>query len=159
MEPRLGQTLRDVVTGFTGIASIRVEMLNGNVQFSLYPQTADSAKYPEGMSVDANLCEVVDDRLVHKVVEPDKDLPFIPLGKPVRDVLTGFVGTPIRRNIYLSGCVYYSVEGRTTAPGATAFAEEYHLSAQRLERVPESSPNVPQSRPTGGPSTPIPRRT
>lgn len=164
---RLGQTIRDMATGFTGVATARVELLNGNVQFSVYPKAKpDAEKYPDGVNVDLNLCEVVDDILVDRVVEPPEDLPYFELGSMVRDKLNGFQGVAVRRNVFLSGCVYYSVEGRSTSAGAKSWAEEAYLPAQRLELAPVADLDVTRLESTrrqlrtatGGPSAPVQRQ-
>lgn len=55
----LGNTVRDVVTGFTGIATARVEYLNGCVQFCLSPKAVDN-KVVDGVYIDHQRLEVVD---------------------------------------------------------------------------------------------------
>lgn len=57
---KLGEKLRDRVTGFEGIATCRTEYLNGCIQYSLTPKAKKTAdKYPEGISLDVeNLVRV-----------------------------------------------------------------------------------------------------
>jgi len=59
---KLGQKLRDKVSGFEGIATSRIEYLNGCVQFCLKPKSTDG-KMPEGEYIDIQQLEVVDDGL------------------------------------------------------------------------------------------------
>lgn len=56
---KLGDKLRDTVTGFTGIATARVEYLNGCVQFHLRPKTGESGKFPDGQYIDEEQLELL----------------------------------------------------------------------------------------------------
>lgn len=62
---KLGQRLKDKVSGFSGIATSRVEFLNGCVRYCLQPpvSTQDPAKLPDGTYFDAEQLEYVDDGL------------------------------------------------------------------------------------------------
>ncbi len=65
---KLGVTVKDLVTGFKGIATSRVEYLNGCVQYYVQPgltekQLADG-KFPDGAYVDHQRLIVVDERSV-----------------------------------------------------------------------------------------------
>jgi len=60
----LGQKVRDIVTGFTGIATAKVEYLNGCVQFHVRPTVAtpkkgESQEYPDGKYIDVEQLRVV----------------------------------------------------------------------------------------------------
>lgn len=55
----LGQEVRDVVTGFAGIAVSRLEFLNGCVQYCVKPKAGDDGKMPEGEWIDIQQLEVV----------------------------------------------------------------------------------------------------
>ena len=69
----LGAKLRDVVTGFEGIATERVEMLNGCVQYQLVEQGPhENGKEIKTVSVDAHQLEYVDDG-IRDFVEENKD--------------------------------------------------------------------------------------
>jgi hypothetical protein len=56
----LGQKLRDRVTGFEGIATSKVEYLNGCVQFCIKPPMKDG-KIVEGEYFDQQQLEFVDE--------------------------------------------------------------------------------------------------
>lgn len=57
MDLRLGQELRDRVSGLVGIAVARVEYLNGCVQFCIQPP-AEKGTRPDGVYVDQQQLEV-----------------------------------------------------------------------------------------------------
>ncbi|HEX7111391.1 MAG TPA: hypothetical protein VF216_03030 [Mizugakiibacter sp.] len=48
----LGNEVKDVVTGFEGIATAKVEYLNGCVQFCVTPQVGADNKMPDGVYID-----------------------------------------------------------------------------------------------------------
>jgi hypothetical protein len=54
-----GQTLRDVVTGFVGVATGRVEYLTGCTQFLLNPKVDDKNTPGEGRWFDEDRLEVL----------------------------------------------------------------------------------------------------
>ncbi|MBK8916400.1 MAG: hypothetical protein IPM64_17685 [Phycisphaerales bacterium] len=54
----LGSKVRDIVTGFEGVATARVQYLNGCVQFCILPASIDG-KMPEGAYVDYQRLEVI----------------------------------------------------------------------------------------------------
>jgi len=72
----LGNEVRDIVTGFKGIAVARVEYINGCVQYCVKPQTGEDNKMPEGEYLDVQQLEVVSDGVT---------LELIPTGGPQRD--------------------------------------------------------------------------
>ena len=79
---KLGQKVRDKVTGFEGIAIAKVEYLNGCVQFCVKPKAVDS-KMLEGEYIDDGQLEVVDDGATIKD-EPN--------GGPMPDTPTTYYG-------------------------------------------------------------------
>ena len=57
----LGQKVRDLVTGFTGIAIYRCEYLHGCVRIGVTPRVVDDGKLGEVQSFDEPALEVVED--------------------------------------------------------------------------------------------------
>lgn len=57
----LGKTMRDEVSGFTGIATGKLEWMNGCVQFFLKPKIGDDQKMRDGEWIDSNQLTVVGD--------------------------------------------------------------------------------------------------
>jgi len=57
---KLGQKVKDKVTGFTGIAIAKIEYLNGCIQFCVKPKIkAKDNKMSEGQYIDVEQLEVV----------------------------------------------------------------------------------------------------
>jgi len=61
MTVRLGQRVRDVVTGFEGIVVSRVEYLSGCVQYCVKPHVGEDGKMLEGEYIDEQRIEIVGD--------------------------------------------------------------------------------------------------
>jgi hypothetical protein len=57
---KLGQKVRDAVTGFEGTAIARVEFLNGCVQFAVQGVVGSDGKVPEATYFDHQRLEAVD---------------------------------------------------------------------------------------------------
>lgn len=60
IEFALGSTVRDKVTGFTGIATSRVVYLNGCIQYGLRPKVGAEMKHPDTEYIDLGQLELVD---------------------------------------------------------------------------------------------------
>ena len=59
----LGNKVRDIVSGFEGIATAKVDFLNGCTQICVRPKSQDG-KMPEGEYIDINQLEYVDEGVV-----------------------------------------------------------------------------------------------
>ena len=59
MEIKLGNKVRDKVTGYEGVATARVEYLNGCVQFCVKPRVGSDGKMPDHEYIDVQQLEVV----------------------------------------------------------------------------------------------------
>lgn len=104
---KLGSTVRDAITGFTGIATQRCDHLNGNVQYALQPKGNEDGAYPEAIFLDYHTLDVVDEGVSDRaspLAETD-----IVLGQEVRDRASGFTGIATMKNSYLNGCVHFGV--------------------------------------------------
>lgn len=106
----LGQTVKDVSTGFEGMTIHKMEMLNGNVQYAIQPPMAPGATtYPDAMSLDYHLLEITGDGIKDRATPAPTDV-GIKLGEKVRDKITGFVGTTTVMVTYINGCIRFWVE-------------------------------------------------
>ena len=82
---KLGQKVRDIVTGLEGVATARIEYLNGCVQYCIKPPIRDG-KSSDAEYIDHQQLEVVDDG-VHAQLNPTRT------GGPVMDAPpTGYRG-------------------------------------------------------------------
>lgn len=108
---KLGQTVRDLVTGFTGVATSRLDHLNGNVQYAVMPKQKEGENtFPEAVYLDHHMLEVLDDGVSAKVTKAVAlPLTLQTLGVEVRDRITGFVGITTQKSTYMNGCVSFDV--------------------------------------------------
>ena len=74
---KLGQKVKDTVTGFVGIATSKIEYLNGCVQYCVKPKVGKDGKYNSGEWFDDAQLEVVSNGIY---VEKDFN------GGPIPDV-------------------------------------------------------------------------
>jgi hypothetical protein len=58
---KLGNLVRDTVTGFEGIAVSEVKYINGCRQFCIQPKAGADGKFPEGQYIDHQRLEVIGD--------------------------------------------------------------------------------------------------
>jgi len=163
--PQLGNTVRDTITGYTGIAAQQLELISGTIQFAVQPKIdkkAESGKYPDATNIDVQMLEFVDDGVAARVTQPTAIIPF-ELGNTVKDTVTGFTGIATGKHTFINGCVYFSVtppmskedKEKGTQPEAGFF------DAGRLARtgkgVAQSYVKAPEVEKTkerpGGPST------
>lgn len=78
MEIKLGNKVRDKVTGYEGVATARVEYLNGCVQFCVKPKVGSDGKMPDPEYIDVQQLEVVsqgDTITPSKTGGPQRDCP------------------------------------------------------------------------------------
>lgn len=111
MELKLGQTMRDWTSGFTGLSICLVEHYSGLQRFGIQPRSEDGTKIPDALEVDAHTLEWVDDGRSMNVIAPTGQPDFV-LGNEVKDSVSGFVGIAMIRVTHLNGCVYYTIVGK-----------------------------------------------
>jgi len=58
-EIKLGDKVRDKVSGFIGIAVAKTEFLNGCIQWSVMPKAGKDGKMPEEVGIDSQSLEVI----------------------------------------------------------------------------------------------------
>jgi len=76
---KLGDKLKDKVTGFEGIAVAKIEYLNGCCQYCIKPQMHTSGKMPNGEYIDVQQLEVVkSDSVIVEAKETGGDHPDAP---------------------------------------------------------------------------------
>lgn len=74
----LGQKVKDLVTGFTGIATSRVEYLNGCTQYGVRGPVDDKNVMPEPQYIDQQQLELVGPGVVIEKQETGGDMPDAP---------------------------------------------------------------------------------
>lgn len=77
-EIQLGNRVTDIVTGFTGIASSKIEYLNGCVLFGVKPKVEKDGKMPEIYYIDVQQLEFVDEGVSIKKIDTGGDMDDAP---------------------------------------------------------------------------------
>lgn len=134
---KLGNEVRDVITGFTGIAIQRSEMISGTVQLAVQPRSkeGETDKMPEAINIDIQLLEFVSDGIADRATHADDVA--LALGVEVRDLITGMTGVTVEKTIYINGCVHYGVQP-PMQPGKTLLGEPpptFYVDYKRLQLV------------------------
>ena len=156
---KLGQTLADRVSGFKGIADVRTDFLNGNVQFSLKGQVHGKDQKAPHQAFDAFQLELVSEGGVEAIPAPADT--GIALGEKVKDIVTGMSGIAISKSTFLNGCVYYTVAADSKQDPKDL--NEFFFDYCRLKRVSSGVVGAIKTRlagqpPTGGPAYRVPAR-
>lgn len=134
MTLKLGQTMKDLTTGFTGIAINRITFLNGTVQYNLQPQSKEGT-YPDAISIDENLLEVIGEGVSAKATPSTFESP-IKLGNRAKCMINGLEGIITLKSDYLNGCTQFQMEHKGV--GKDAGNDMYSWFDQcRLELVNE----------------------
>lgn len=55
----LGKEVKCKITGFNGIATAKIEYINGCVQYCVKPKMVDNSKMPDGEYIDVEQLELV----------------------------------------------------------------------------------------------------
>lgn len=92
---KLGSTCIDKATGYKGIATAKVEFLNGNVQYSIVPKAKAGADYPNGISLDGAQLDVADPGISDVSVTPKQT--DIMIGEKVKDIISGLSGIVVNK--------------------------------------------------------------
>jgi hypothetical protein len=155
MEMFLGKKLKDKVSGFTGIASIKTNFLTGTVQYTLVAPVDKKGDIRE-LSFDVYQLEYIDEGVT--TIEAPTDT-GIKLGEEVKDIVTGVEGITIQECIFLNGCVYYTVSTKDEKEPKDMFIEYCRLTRIGVgvsEQIAERTADIKVK--TGGPSFKVPMR-
>ncbi len=125
---KLGQKVKDKISGFEGIAIVRVTALNGCIQYAVKPMYLDKdGKIPQSESIDQQQLKIIDEKSITTRVRPKK-LKF-KLGDKVEHIITGFHGTTTVVVEHISGAIEYGVKpmmkpDEKKIPDAVAISQE-----------------------------------
>jgi hypothetical protein len=155
----LGFQVRDKVSGLVGIAEQYVELLTGQVQYSVQPH-GDGKELPRAYSIDPHVLAPTGEIPVVIPVAADQTV-IVRLGDEVEDLASGFSGIATQKITFLNGCVFFTVMSRTIentkeGGGYTLFLDHKRLRVTRPQRFQEKVAKHLEPReaaPTGGPRT------
>lgn len=158
----LGHRVRDLISGFTGIATSRAESISGAVRWGIQPKMEEGkSEMPPSLYMDEPLLEYVDDGVRHIVrPAPPENFP-VQLGHPCRDKASGLEGMAIGHSTYIAACTFYEFVPRNKQDGKELMPTQF-VESWRLEPIkPTKDKPVVESRSkeTGGPPTAVPRQS
>lgn len=153
MEIKLGSTVTDVTTGFTGTATSRNEMFNGNVQYAVTPKSKDGLTMSEPYAIDVAQLKVKAKGVSNIAVDPQPH--DFKIGQEVECILSGFKGCISGITTFLNGCVYVEIVKPANEAKKTE-AQNMFVSTARVRHVGDGVMKKMTPKPakaTGGPST------
>lgn len=137
----LGKTLRDRVTGLTGIAFQYSLLQSGTEQIAVQPK-GDGSAILEGKFIDIHTLEVLDEGIKGTVPSPE---PFIfENGDEVEDRVSKLRGIVVGLCTFVNGCAYAVVAGRVNGDGEIP---EHHIAQSRLKLIKKGKVAVGAKRP------------
>lgn len=134
-EIKLGMIVRDPVTGLTGTADAKYEMLSGSVQFKVQP-LGEGAKVEEGYFIDDFLLEVLGEGVSDRLTPAD-DTVTLRLGEQVQDTVSGVKGIATAKVTYLNGCVYFSMMPKAPWYAMASVPDVLTIDHKRLKKIGE----------------------
>lgn len=149
---KLGDKVKDELTGFTGVATCRSEWLHGCSRIMIEPdKLGDKGSPIEGEPFDEQRVTLVSRSAIgYRHV---RDQPIFRLGDKLRDKINGFSGIAVARHTYLGGFDAYTIEPETLDENGQPIKAQSYEST-RLDHVAAKavpmSPNADPARP-GGP--------
>ena len=155
---KLGNEIRDQVTGIVGIATSLSTELNAARRVGLQMKSkAEGSGYPEAVHVDLAQIEYVGDGIAgaHQDVPTEQYYNLERnLGRAARHSTSGIKGTVVAVTLFLNGCIYYMIQ-----PAAAKKADRrppvIHDSHAVFEIAGQKVPHKPAKR--GGPVTAVQR--
>jgi hypothetical protein len=159
----LGNKVRDVISGFEGIATSRHISTNRQPMIGIQP-LIDKKKpgdHPDAISFDEIQVQYVGPGQA-KLTTRSPKIDSFALGDEVRDRTTGLVGIATSLTEFMNGCSRVSIQAKLDKDGAPP--KHYHADYQDVERVgdglnvkKESAATAPKPK-TGGAPMKVERR-
>lgn len=115
MTINLGSEVKDLVTGFQGIAVARTQFLNGCYRISVQPPMSKEGKVPENETFDEPQLKLVKEGKVTEVVSHTS--PEYDLGDEVIDTVTNFKGIAVARTTWLNGTTRTAIQPKMQKDG------------------------------------------
>jgi len=98
---KLGQTVKDLVTGFEGVAVCRADYLHGMPRVDVQPPIKKDGSVPDEHAFDESQLVIIKKTPMMKILKAKQ---LIKLGQKVIDPVTDYQGIAFGRAVYLNGC-------------------------------------------------------
>jgi hypothetical protein len=149
----LGQKVKDLVTGLTGIAITRAEFISGAPRVGVQPGLGKDGNPLETHEFDESQLKVLD---VKRVVKTEPNPALVDIGQEGKDRITGFKGIITGRAVFLNGCARIALQPPVDKEGKARKIEwfdETNIESKRKKVV--AAKEEPKKR-TGGPGIGMP---
>ena len=149
---KLGQTVKEKITGFTGVVVCISHHMDGSVMVGVQPRKLeDSGKPAEPYEFDIERIAVVDTEDV--ILNSGGSKEVISLGAQYRDEVTGMVGTATSYCEFIGGCRRVTLCPKVDKAGKVQDSRMCALEqVTLLDEVPAKK-TAERRTPTGGPGT------
>lgn len=118
----LGCKVKDIVTGFEGIAVARAEYLHNQDSIGVRGLEPKDGKPQETIFMDLTYLEVTGKS---KIEVPDFPIPNVDLGDIAEDTITGYKGTVMGRAYWISGCIRIGLQSSGLTKEGQAIEEHW----------------------------------
>lgn len=137
-----GDLVRDLVTGYEGIVTVRTTWLHGCDRVGVVPNELHDGKPGDQECFDEHRVEVVEKQKVAMKAIDSAEVSRFGMGAQVRDTITGFEGIMVGLSIELGGIVAVVIEPTKLEKGEPIKA---HVFESTRVEVVEPKP-VPQTK-------------
>lgn len=150
---KLGQKVKDLVTGFEGTVVYLAYYLHGCVRVRVQPPMGADGKIPDSYTIDEPQLIVTNTKQVVKAKIAKQN---VKLGQQVLDPVSGFTGVAAGRVVYLNGCSRIAVAPSVNKDGE--MVDEHWFDEPQLEVLSTKKVVKEGSKSTGGPAPYTPNR-
>ncbi|QGH74880.1 hypothetical protein MAL1_00134 [Bacteriophage DSS3_MAL1] len=149
---KLGQPVREKVTGFEGIVTTVSHEIDGSVLMGVQPRELDGGKPAEAYEFDIERLERVDgeEAVLNRSGSPIHN---VKLGAIYRDRVTGMEGTAVRVVEFLGGCNRITIRPKVDKDGKLVDGILIPLEQAELLDAGPAEEAEKKKTPTGGPGT------
>jgi hypothetical protein len=107
---KLGDKCEDIVSGFTGVATVMHIYSEGEDRFTIQPRVDNEGKLPESSTFDVSSLKVIEEQVVKFDPSKNPSNNNIEFGYICQDSLTKLEGTIVAKHIFLNNCIQYSIQ-------------------------------------------------
>jgi hypothetical protein len=139
---KLGSKVRDVISGFMGIAAARAEYLHNQDSIGIRGTELKDGKPLETVFMDSTYIEFIEDT---DIPVPDFPTPTVELGDTIEDTISGCKGVAIGRAYWLSGCIRIGIQPQGLTKEGQAIDEQWFPMSQVkvLKKTKEKRKELP----------------
>lgn len=154
VQVRVGQKVKDLVTGIEGVAITRATFISGAPRIGIMPGLDKDGDPRDSLEFDETQLVILDKRPLVDIPEPE---PLHDFGQEGTDKVTGFKGVIIGRAVFMNGCARVAVQPKVDKDGKTRKLEwfdETMVESKRKKVVVEKTKRAESSTTTarrGGP--------